>query len=96
MQGYSRERLRCDSGSVNATTPEVPFVIAMSRLDAAATTFELAAGFLPESSLVFGGLGRVHLLHGDTLSAISAYERACDLSPHNRGAETMLRRLRGR
>jgi len=67
-----------------------------SNLDAAALVFESAAKYFPTSSLIFGGLGRMHLVRGDTLLAISAYQNAYDLAPNNRTAETMLRRLRGR
>jgi glyoxylase-like metal-dependent hydrolase (beta-lactamase superfamily II) len=67
-----------------------------SKLEAAATVFELAAGIFPESSLIFGGLGRTCLIRGDTLSAMSAYERAYELAPYNRQAQEMLRWLRGK
>ena len=67
-----------------------------SNVETAATVFELAAEYFPESSLIFGGLGRTRLIRGDTLSAISAYERAYELAPYNRQAQEMLRWLRGR
>jgi tetratricopeptide (TPR) repeat protein len=67
-----------------------------ANVEAAATVFELAAEYFPESSLIFGGLGRTCLIEGDTLSAISSYERAYELAPYNRRAEMMLRLLRGR
>lgn len=65
------------------------------RVETATTVFGLAAEFFPESSLIYGGLGRTHLIRGDTLSAISAYERACELSPDNRQARAMIQWLRG-
>jgi glyoxylase-like metal-dependent hydrolase (beta-lactamase superfamily II) len=67
-----------------------------SKPEAAAVVFDLAENCFPKSSLIFGGLGRMHLFNGDTLLAISAYQRAYDLAPNNRMAEAMLRRLRGR
>jgi glyoxylase-like metal-dependent hydrolase (beta-lactamase superfamily II) len=66
-----------------------------SQVETAATVFELAADYFPESSLIYGGLGRTCLIRGDTLSAISAYERAYELAPYNRQAEMMVRRLPG-
>jgi tetratricopeptide (TPR) repeat protein len=66
-----------------------------SKVETAATVFELAADYFPESSLIYGGLGRTYLIRGDTLSAMSAYERAYELAPYNRQAEMVLRRLRG-
>jgi glyoxylase-like metal-dependent hydrolase (beta-lactamase superfamily II) len=65
-----------------------------SKLETAATVFELAAEYFPESSLIYGGLGRTCLIRGDTLSAMTAYEKAYELAPYNRQAEEMLRWLR--
>lgn len=67
-----------------------------SKVETAAAVFELAAEYFPESSLIFGGLGRIYLIRGDTLSAMSAYERAYELAPYNRQAQTMLQWLRGK
>jgi len=65
-------------------------------IETAATIFELAAEYFPESSLIYGGLGVTCLIRGDTLSAISVYERAYELAPYNRHAQVMLRWLRAR
>jgi len=66
-----------------------------ARIETAEKVFEMASEYFPESSLIFGGLGRTELIRGDTLSAVSAYERAYELAPYNRNAEEMLRWLRG-
>jgi len=65
-------------------------------LDAAVGVFELAGGYFPKSSLIFTGLGRARLLRGDSLQAVSAFQRAYDLAPNNRQAAAMLRWLRRR
>jgi tetratricopeptide (TPR) repeat protein len=67
-----------------------------SRVETAATVFELAAEYFPESSLIYSGFGRTYLIRGDTLPAMSAYERAYELAPYNRQAQEMLRWLRGK
>jgi glyoxylase-like metal-dependent hydrolase (beta-lactamase superfamily II) len=47
-----------------------------SKVETATAVFEWAADHFPESSLIYGGLGRTYFIRGDTLSAVSAYERA--------------------
>jgi glyoxylase-like metal-dependent hydrolase (beta-lactamase superfamily II) len=66
-----------------------------SQVAAAEMVFELTGELFPESASAYLGRGKTSLIRGDTLSAISAYERAYELAPYHRQLSALIQRLRG-
>lgn len=60
----------------------------------AVSVLQLAVRALPESALLYGGLGDACLENGDREAAVAAYEKALALVPNYRYAAEMLRILR--
>ena len=69
---------------------------AEGRYDDAIAIYELNAEFYPDSPSIAMSLGGLYERVEDTDAAIRFYERALELSPGNRTAQTRLEALRGR
>ena len=80
-----------DEGELNALGYRL---MRAGRLKEAIAVFQLNVEAFPRSSNVYDSLGEAYLNDGNTSEAAANYRRSLELNPGNRGAETVLAKLR--